>query len=153
MTKKSMASTSGSDVDTGISMLLVDICKQRRNVFNAALVAVGLYAGQDMLLYHLFKSANPQGMTVTELAESICVQPATVSNMIRRMEAGGMVLKTMDPVDKRIYRIRLSKVGEAAFAKVTTLWKEVHQRTVKGLSSQEQETLSALLVKVKNNVH
>ncbi|HEY8917447.1 MAG TPA: MarR family transcriptional regulator, partial [Chitinophaga sp.] len=75
---------------TGIGFLFVEICKRRRNKKNEMLSAVNIYEGQDFLLYRL---SQRDGQSMSELAEKICIQQATMSNMIRRMEANGLIKK------------------------------------------------------------
>ena len=138
--------------DSEISLLFVEICKRRRNVLNGQMAAAGLYAGQDRLLYHLSCSEGKEGMTVSELAEKICIQPATVSNMIRRMEATGLLVKNGDLHDKRTYRVSLTPKGKKTFQEVAVIWKEVHDETVRGFTESEKHILTALLRKVVKNM-
>ena len=137
--------------DTTISQLFVEICKRRRNLLNEQMTASGLYAGQDMLLYHLSVS-DERGISVSDLAEKICIQTATVSNMIRRMEANGLIKKETDGYDKRAFKVTLTQKGKDAFKEVALIWRAVHVQTTKGLTEEEMQVLSSLLQKVLKNI-
>jgi DNA-binding MarR family transcriptional regulator len=115
------------------------------------MTAAGLYAGQDMLLYHLSVSAE-EGISVSDLAEKICVQAATVSNMIRRMEANGLIKKEADGHDKRAFRVSLTQKGKDTFKEVAVIWRAVHQQTTEGLTTEEMNLLTIMLQKVMKNI-
>lgn len=115
------------------------------------MTASGLYAGQDMLLYHLSVSEE-SGISVSDLAEKICIQTATVSNMIRRMEANGLIKKETDGSDKRAFKVTLTQKGKDAFKEVALIWRAVHHETTKGLTEDEMRLLTSLLQKVLKNI-
>jgi DNA-binding MarR family transcriptional regulator len=134
-----------------ISSVLYEICKQRRNLLNKQLTTIGLYAGQDMLLHYL--SLGPdEGMMVLELTEKMAVQTSTISNMIRRMEARGLIHKQSDAQDKRALRISITAKGKEILKEVAMIWKKTREQTIKGLTEKEQKTLSDLLEKVRGNI-
>ncbi|HEU4551645.1 MAG TPA: MarR family transcriptional regulator [Chitinophaga sp.] len=134
---------------TGIGSLFVEICKRRRNRKNEMLSAVNVYEGQDFLMYRL---KLQDGQTMSELADKICIQQATMSTMIRRMEANGLVKKVTDPDDKRTSRIYLTAKGRATLELSGKIGLELDEQTVKGLSATERKTLDSLLQKVLKNL-
>lgn len=113
------------------------------------LSAVNIYEGQDFLLYRL---SQRDGQTMSELAEKICIQQATMSNMIRRMEANGLIKKVTDPDDKRSSHIYLTAKGRATHELAGKIGGELDDATVKGLSVTERKTLDELLQKVMKNL-
>jgi DNA-binding MarR family transcriptional regulator len=129
--------------------LFVNICKLRRNRTNALLTGAGLYAGQDIVLYHL---SLQEGQTVSELAEKACLRLATISNTVRRMEAVGLLRKDADQSDGRTTRVYFTKEGRTALATVTEVWKELEKLTARGLTAEELATLTRLLAKVRDNL-
>jgi len=134
---------------TGIGFLFVEICKRRRNRKNELLSAVNVYEGQDFLLYRL---GQRDGQTMSELADKICIQQATMSTMIKRMEANGLVKKITDPDDKRASRIYLTAKGKATLELSGKIGLELDEQTVKGLTAAERKTLDSLLQKVMKNL-
>ncbi|HVI44402.1 MAG TPA: MarR family transcriptional regulator [Chitinophaga sp.] len=132
-----------------IGYLLMQICKLRRNQNNALLSESGLHAGQEFLLYHL---SQEDGQTISCLVGKMCIQPATISNMIDRMEASGMITKMKDSEDKRSSRVYLTKKGREALGAVDDVWKKLATITTKGLTPTEEATLSKLLQKVLTNL-
>ena len=131
-----------------IGYLFVNICKVRRNKANELLSKYGIHAGQDILLYHLMRE---DGQTVSGLVENICVQHATLSNMINRMECNGLVTRSKDDYDMRVSRVFLTDRGKEAIQQVREVWKELEQITIKGLETDERILLKRLLQHVLGN--
>lgn len=130
-------------------MLFIEICKRRRNRKNELLSEANMYEGQDILLHHL---AVEDGQTMSELAGKVCVQAATLSTMIRRMEANGLIKKEADQQDKRASRIYFTARGREVYAQTGKIWNELDKRTLKDLTADEKKMLDQLLKKVLKNL-
>ena len=63
-------------ISESIGALLVQICRAHRNKAQELLSRIDLYPGQEFLLINLWPE---DGLTHSEVAESLCVQPATVT--------------------------------------------------------------------------
>ncbi|SEN00404.1 DNA-binding transcriptional regulator, MarR family [Mucilaginibacter gossypiicola] len=132
-----------------VSKLLVQICKLRRNKSNTLLATAGLHSGQDILLYHL---SVEDGQTVSALVEKICIQHATISTMIDRMEAAALIRKEKDSLDKRVSRIYLMPKGKEALSQVVHIWNELEAVSLKGLTTDQHSLLAELLQLVLKNL-
>lgn len=132
-----------------ISNLLIQICKLRRNKSNSLLAAAGIHSGQDILLYYL---GTEDGQTVSALVEKMCIQHATIANMISRMEATGMIRKEKDRDDRRTSRVYLTERGREALGQVAVVWKTMEATTIKGLTADQQGALRTLLQQVLSNL-
>lgn len=137
------------DPKIDISNLLVQICKQRRNKSNALLAEADVHGGQDILLYHL---SIKDGQTISELTEKMCIQYATISNMVNRMEARELIRKEKDGTDLRISRLYITDKGKHAYKHIAKIWKQMENQLSKNLSDKEQDTLKILLTKVLKNL-
>lgn len=132
-----------------ISQLLVQICKHRRNKSNVLLSEANIHGGQDILLYYL---SIEDGQTVSELVEKMCIQYATISTMLNRMEASGMIKKEKDVKDKRTSRVYLTKNGTDALKHVSKIWKIMETTVTKGLTEVQEDSLRLLLEHVLKNL-
>ena len=112
------------------------------------LAEYGIHAGQDVLLFYLDME---DGRTVSQLVDAICIQHATISNMLDRMVTNGLVSKVKDKQDMRVSRIFLTKKGKEAVEHVKRIWRTLEEQTVKGLAEEEKEKLLELLRKVSKN--
>lgn len=132
-----------------ISNLLVQICKLRRNKSNILLSDAGIHVGQDILLYYLNVE---DGQTVSALVEKMCIQHATISTMIDRMQANGMIKKIKDNTDKRTSRVFITEQGQEAYKQIAKIWNIMEASVIKGLDTNQQKTLNELLQIVLNNL-
>lgn len=134
---------------TTISNLLVQICKIRRNKSNLLLSEAGIHSGQDILLYYL---SLEDGQTVSSLVEKMCIQKATISTMIDRMVATGMIKKEKDSLDKRASRVYMTEKGNKAYKQVATIWNTMEASAIDGLTEAQLHQLRELLQVVLSNL-
>lgn len=132
-----------------VGVLLVSVCRAHRNRAAALLGTVGLYVGQEWILFRL---QEEEGATPSELAERCDVEVPTISKALQRMEQSGIVLKRQDGTDARISRIYLTKQGRAVCEKVKALWFDLEHQTVTGLSAEERLLLRRLLMQLRTNL-
>ena len=133
-----------------INFLLGMICRAQRSKMNEALTAIGLYAGQEIFLWHLWRQ---DGLTQSQMVERMCVQPPTVSKMIDRMEKAGLVERHPDSVDSRISRVYLTEQGRTSQLAVRGIWRNIEQQITGGLSVEEWIVLRRLLLQVHENLN
>jgi DNA-binding MarR family transcriptional regulator len=134
---------------SSISNLLVQIGKLRRNKSNALLSEIGIHGGQDILLYYL---SLEDGQTVSSLVEKMCIQHATISTMINRMETNGMIKKEKDATDKRTSRVYMTSRGMDAYKEIAKIWKTMETKVTKGLTEEQESLLRELLQLIQKNL-
>jgi len=132
-----------------VSYLFVQICKAHRNYAETLLNEMGLHTGQEIFLMQLW--AN-EGQSQSQLAESICVQPATITKMLQRMEGGGLIERRPDPDDSRVSRVYLTDKSRELREQVEQMWGELEARTMTNLSTDERILLRRLLLQVQANL-
>jgi DNA-binding MarR family transcriptional regulator len=132
-----------------INFLLGAIGRSQRTQMNEALSGIGLYAGQEMFLWRLWRQ---DGLTQSQLAERMCVQPPTVSKMLDRMEKAGLVMRRPDSDDSRVTRVYLTEQGRRSQDAVSEIWKNIERRLTEGLSVEERLLLRRLLLQVHENL-
>jgi len=132
-----------------INFLLGVIGRRQRAQMNEALAANGIYAGQEMFLWHLWRQ---DGLTQSQLVERLCVRPPTVSKMLERMERAGLVTRRLDPDDSRISRVYLTEQGRRSQDAVSEVWMSIERRLTQGLSVEERLLLRRLLLQVHENL-
>jgi len=141
MVEKQISETIGS--------LLVQICKFHRNKAQELLSRIDLYPGQEFLLLNLW----PQdGLTHTEVAENLCVQPATLTKMLDRLVRTGLVKRQMDPDDQRVSRVYLTEKGRELLQPINQVWEELEQISFANLTLEERLLLRRLLLQVYENL-
>jgi DNA-binding MarR family transcriptional regulator len=141
MTKKLFTET--------LSYHLAQLCKAHRSQAEALLSDIGLHTGQEILLMHMWLN---DGCIQTELVDQLCVQPATITKSLDRLEAAGFVQRRADADDRRVSRIYLTPAGRALETKVEASWEELERRSFDQLSLDERETLRRLIIKVRESL-
>jgi DNA-binding MarR family transcriptional regulator len=129
--------------------MLGRMCKLMRSRIHAMFDDIGLHRGQHFVLHVLWKN---EGITHSELAARSCVQPATITNALKRMEKAGLVERRRDTEDERVSRVYLTEAGRAIRSKVEDTFREFEAQALSGLSKEEVATLRDLLRKVQENL-
>lgn len=92
------------------------------------------------------------GIYQLDLAESTHLKPPTVSVTLSKLEADGIVLRTVDPMDLRATKVYLTEKGHEKNAKLHECISNADKIALAGLSEEETETLLSLLERVRNNL-
>ena len=132
-----------------INFLLRMICQAQRSQMSDALAEIGLYAGQEMFLWHLWRQ---EGLTQSQLVERMCVQPPTVSKMLDRLEKAGLVERRSDAENNHLSRVYLTEQGNVQKLAVRAIWMNIEQRLTQELSVEERIVLRRLLLQVHQNL-
>lgn len=132
-----------------VGYMLAHACKHHRQRAGELLHEIGLYTGQEMLLCGLWEK---EGMTQTELADYVMIQPATVTNMLQRLEREGFVERRPDSEDQRISRVYTTAKGRDIEEGVQEKWSQLEQEAFGELSVEERVLLRRLLLQVYQNL-
>jgi DNA-binding MarR family transcriptional regulator len=136
---------------------LAQACKAHRQSIDTALKELArdgcghgeLHVGQEMILLHLW---GAEGQTQTQLAERLGVEPPTVTKMLQRMEAAGLLHRCGDAGDARVSRVHLTEQGRALEPLVERSWAAVEERATAGMTAEERLLLRRLLLQVRANL-
>ncbi len=129
--------------------LLAQVCKLHRQHADDLLNEIGLHVGQEMVLCALWER---EGVTQTELGEHLAVQPATVTNALRRLERKGLVERVPDADDQRISRVFPTTEGRQLRADVEEKWNELDQASFAGIAGRERDLIRGLLTRIRDNL-
>lgn len=120
-----------------------------RHVVNMRLESMGLYRGQHRLISRL---GYDDGLTHSELAESMRISNATVSKMVQRMEHKGFVERRQDIHDQRISRVYLTELGKETTVKLEEMFLQLQADEIKGFSEEEIAQFMDYLERVNQNL-
>ena len=88
-----------------------------RNViglYRPLLEPMGLTHPQYLVMLALWEESP---LTLTELGRRLSLEPATLSPLLKRLEAGGMVTRQRDPRDERALAVSLTAKGRRTRAR------------------------------------
>ena len=144
-----MRSVSKKPIGETTGYLLARACKAHRGRVGTALGEIGLHVGQEMVLSQLWRQ---DGLTPSELAGALGVEPPTVTNMLSRMQRAGLLERCRDPEDARCTRVVLTQKGRELRRPVEHRWATVEERTLAGITAEEEALLRRLLARVQSNL-
>ena len=126
---------SNQNLSLTTTCLMVRVAKAHRGLVGAALKEMNLHIGQEKLLMELWKE---DGLTQTELAERLRIEPPTLTKMLGRLEKTELLEKRKDADDARICRIFLTDKGYSLQEPFTKLWLDLEEIVLANLSLEEQ---------------
>lgn len=132
-----------------VTFRLVQAARAHRTRAGVHLARIGLHPGQEAVLKAL---AERDGQSMSELAAALAVQPPTVTKMIARLGAQGLVMRQVSAADGRQARVFLTDVGRDRVGSVDTVWKRVEKEALAGLDDKDRKRLRRLLKMVEKNL-
>ena len=102
-----------------LSYAIFALAKAHRAHAAELLRGLGLYPGQELLLMHLL---DRDGMTQSELLETVGHDHSTVSKSLRRMQEAGLITREPAEHDRRVLRVRLTDKGHAMREPLESMW-------------------------------
>lgn len=102
--------------------------------------AYGLYQKLLVLLALLDIADTPQ-----ELAHLLRTPPSTVSHMLKEIEEKGLIVRTIDPTDKRKFRLKRTHEGDIALQAGIEAVNVAVEARLSAFDPEQQETLRKAL--------
>lgn len=99
-------------------------------------------APSEYAVYSILFDLGPHAPS--ELARRAGMPATSMSHFVRLMTARGHAARSIDPVDRRSYRIVLTSAGLAAHAAAGTAFAEADSRFIGALAFDEEEARAAL---------
>jgi DNA-binding MarR family transcriptional regulator len=137
------------DVSRNFGFLLNDVARLMRTVYDRRVKSLGLTRAQWWVLNHLYRR---DGVTQTELAETLEIEKPTLGRLLDRLEAKGWVRRADDAADRRAWRVYLTDEVEPALRTLRAVAAELRRDALAGLSAAERERFVDTLLAIKANL-
>lgn len=128
---------------------LLRVAKLHRLRRATALAEIGLHPGQDAVLLLL---AQHERRTMGEMAAALAIQPPTVTKMVARLEAAGLVERHPVAGDQRKAAISLTPLGRGKVAQISAIWTATEATALAGLDGEARALLRRLLGLLEANL-
>ncbi len=128
---------------------LAQAAKAQRARSGVHLSLIGLHPGQEAVLKVLFEA---DGKTMSQLALALGVQPPTVTKMVTRLTAQGLVFRRISESDGRLARVFLTEEGRERILLVDRAWKRLEKEALAGMEDKDRKKLRRLLRQVEKNL-
>lgn len=84
----------------------------------------------------------------SRIGEIITIDRATIGNVVQRLEARGLLMRTPDPSDARTKNLFLTPAGQEMNREIVKQMPEIKEKTLEGLLPEEKAELQRLLSKL-----
>ncbi|QRM32547.1 MarR family winged helix-turn-helix transcriptional regulator [Microvirga sp. VF16] len=133
--------------------LLAQAARLHRFYLNKKLTEMGLFAGQEQVLQEL---SSQGAITMSALAAALRVRVPSASKAVTRLAALGFVERQSERLsdceDRRTVRVKLTRKGKAAAARIHALWNEVEADMVAEFDPNDIKRLRKLLLRAATNL-
>ncbi|GAW99575.1 MarR family winged helix-turn-helix transcriptional regulator [Secundilactobacillus mixtipabuli] len=131
MTEKRIATT---------AELIYQVGQLEGQIIQRQLADIGIRMDHARLLHYV---SEAPGTNQVRLAKYLNVQPATLTNMIKKLEKQDLVVRRIDPEDSHQRQVFLLPQGEKAAKKITTTFHQLND-IVASVNLAKQGSLQAL---------
>ena len=112
---------------------------------DAVFTAHGLRQGEFDVLTALRRSGPPYTLIPSELSDMLMMSRAGMTNRIDRLVSAGYVERTLDPADRRSFRVTLTDKGREVIDETMTDHAATLHHLTANLPEQELKTLTTAL--------
>jgi DNA-binding MarR family transcriptional regulator len=137
------------DLSRNFGFLLNDVARLLRTAYDRRIKALGLTRSQWWVLTHLFRG---DGVSQTELAETLEIEKPTLGRLLDRLEAKGWVRREHDARDRRVWRVHLTDAVEPALRTMRAVAADLRRDALAGMSAAERERFVNALLAIKSNL-
>jgi len=132
-----------SETET-FGFLVTDVARLMRQAFDRRIgeAGLGLTPGEARTLSH---AARAGSVRQSVLAERMGVEAMTLSGYLDRLEARGLVHRTVDPADRRAKLVHLTEPAREVLARIREIAPRARMRVEAAMTPAEWETLQILL--------
>jgi DNA-binding MarR family transcriptional regulator len=88
------------------------------------------------------------GLTQRELGEELDIRPSSVGELVRKLEANGLVIRQNNKDDRRVMNVYLTEIGRELIENNASLQTEIQANLFQDISEDEKEVFARVLEKM-----
>lgn len=111
----------------------------------AALAPLGISLGEFDVLATVRRHGAGAVLTPAEIAELAMVSPSGLTNRMNRLEAAGLLVRTMDPSDRRRFLVSLTRDGTRLADRAVAVLADLDDQLVPERSDRTHQQLASFL--------
>jgi DNA-binding MarR family transcriptional regulator len=138
-----VTSSSALDLERQVCFAMVLASRGIVQAYRPVLEPMSLTHPQYLVMLALWQHAP---LSVSRIAHLLQLDPGTVSPLLKRLEAAGLIERTRTPEDERVLSITLTSAGRGLRAQAEQVPAQMMTRL--GLNQQELEQLHILMTRV-----
>jgi MarR family transcriptional regulator for hemolysin len=136
-------------LETDVLFLLYDVARLMRTRADQRARRRGMTRAQWVILSWLERQS---GISQSDLAGLVEVEPITVCRLIDRLEARGLVERRADPKDRRVRRLHLTAKAKPILDEIHAYRDELRQEVTAGISDAALKSQIETLLRMKSNL-
>lgn len=131
-------------LDRQVCFALVTTARRVVGVYAPVLEPLGLTHPQYLVMLALWEDSP---LRVRELADALYLEPATLSPLLKRLEAAGLIERRRNPDDDRALAVSLTPAGQALRERALAVPGQIMERLGVGVAELERtrDVLTELL--------
>jgi len=131
-------------------MFLLYAANQRMtDELDRAAVDIGLNDARDWLVLAVLDDGEHR--TQLELSRIVCVDKTTLISVLDRLERQKLIVRTVDPSDRRVRIPTITPAGRRMFAKFAAARDAAEARALDGIEPQQRALLLELLARIADD--
>jgi DNA-binding MarR family transcriptional regulator len=135
--------------DKPLMLLFMHIGKLLQERLRGSLSEGGIHFGQARILVALLRHDQ---LTQGTMGRRLDIKPATVTNLVKKLEASGLIDRRQDANDDRIMNVTLTAKGREAANFAVSVMEQVEDDIRSELTQKEIGTLRDPLLRVRNSL-
>jgi MarR family transcriptional regulator, organic hydroperoxide resistance regulator len=145
------AATGTTTQPTDLTWLLHRAAQRMRTALDQVAQAQGLTGVRDWIV--LSALIVQPGRTQLALGHTLGLDKTTLTSLLDRLETGGLIIRSLDPHDRRARIPQVTAAGRRIQARVTRARDHTETELLKAFSPQEQHLLRDLLARLAASQH
>lgn len=134
-----------------LGYLVVEVARLLRRRYDQALDRAGLGLTHAEARTLALIGRTP-GRRQASLAEALAIEPMTLTGLLDRLEAAGLVQRRVDPADRRAKLVAATARAKPAIGAIAEVAEAVLAETTAGLGAAEVEAVRAALAVMRENL-
>ena len=131
------------------AFIINDVARLLRTYADHRAAQFGMTRAQWAVLVRLDRS---EGLNQSELADTLDLQPITLTRLLDKLCDSGLIERRPDPDDRRAKRLFLTPAARPLLKQLAGLGEETMNSATEGLSQDDIERMVSELVTVKDNL-
>ncbi len=137
------------NVERNFGFLMHDIARLMRTSYDRRVKRFGLTRSQWWVITNLYRN---DGLTQSELAETLDIERASLGRLLDRLEANGWVRREPCSRDRRAKRVRLANEVGPVMREMRAIAAGLRHDAMSGFTPDEQEEFVDVLLAIKSNL-
>jgi MarR family transcriptional regulator, lower aerobic nicotinate degradation pathway regulator len=134
-----------ADAETGCGLLLLRLARAAGYHFGRALERLGIRSHHFAVLHQL-DAAGPSSQQA--IGQALRVHPSNLVRLLDELEAAGLVVRGVDPRDRRRYLLELTPAGRRVLERARSAVEAAERDLLAPLSTGERRELQAMLARM-----